>query len=505
MLRRLAEKSGIVFAIVFTWKVLLLLATAQPVPNNDAFFYDGPVVNFLLNGSYCNPSLVNALPISGGEVFSAYPPLYQAVLLGWMSVFGTSAPSAMWLHVMLLGLFFLIVLGIFRRLQTPAVAVNLAGLFLFGITFHDRPDTVAHVFGVLGIWALLRGGRFVWLAAAAALLAFCASLQIGGVYLTCSSLLVLGYVWAGRRGFPWAATLALCLSLAGLILLVRFGFPQLWAGFQEHLSITPSLTNWRWPDLLGILKACRTAPAIFAVSALLSWALLQKGVKLSDIAGAPLAMLAVSGTVAALMIVMASLTKISPNTVHITNYLQPLVVGAFLGSGVFVRTVTPLGRALAGLFVALSLVTGVRAAGMSTWGVFCARDFGFAETRNQIRAEINTLPDGSTIIASSAYLYDLAGRTNLNLIHSDWPAAPEEGDWEPRTFAARKPARIIVTQFDFYRRFGATIEQLRTYPDLESLTMTNLATVRPPDSFPKFQRVVQHVSWAPVIVNLKWR
>ena len=86
MMRGLVKRPGLVFALVFAWKVALLVFTAQPVPANDSFFYDGPVVNLLLHGRYVNPALIQALPISGGEVFSAYPPLHQAALLGWMSV-----------------------------------------------------------------------------------------------------------------------------------------------------------------------------------------------------------------------------------------------------------------------------------------------------------------------------------------------------------------------------------------------------------------------------------
>src|ERR1700704_2843121 len=103
MLRRLTDRPGLVFLIVFAWKLALLVFTAQPIPANDSFFYDGPVVNFLLHGKYVNPSVVMAMPMSANEVFCAYPPLYQTVLLGWMSVFGTSALAAMWLHVVLFG------------------------------------------------------------------------------------------------------------------------------------------------------------------------------------------------------------------------------------------------------------------------------------------------------------------------------------------------------------------------------------------------------------------
>src|SRR5258706_15102524 len=107
-MKRLFARGGAVFALVFAWKAALLVFTAQPVPSNDAFFYDGPVVNFLLHGKYANPSLALALPISGLEVFCAYPPLYQVVLLAWMSLFGTSVMAAMVLHLVLFGVYLMI-------------------------------------------------------------------------------------------------------------------------------------------------------------------------------------------------------------------------------------------------------------------------------------------------------------------------------------------------------------------------------------------------------------
>ncbi len=92
----------LVFALVFAWKMALLVFTAQPVPANDSFFYDGAVVHYLLHGGYYNSSLGAAYPISGRELFSAYPPGYQLPLFLWMSVFGTSALAAMSLQLVFL-------------------------------------------------------------------------------------------------------------------------------------------------------------------------------------------------------------------------------------------------------------------------------------------------------------------------------------------------------------------------------------------------------------------
>ena len=512
MLRRLADRPGLVFLLVFAWKLALLVFTAQPVPANDSFFYDGPVVNLLLHGKYVNPSLIQALPISGGEVFSAYPPLHQAALLGWMSVCGTSALSAMWFHLVLIGIYMLIVLAILRRLQLPAHYISLAGLFLFSITFHDRPDTLAHGLGMLAIYSGVRfcteaaKPRLAWLAATFLLLAFCTSLQVGGVYFFCLTMMLVLAKWANQIKFPWAAAMGLLIALVGLGALVRFGFPHLWQGFQEHVRITPSVTGLRVPGAVELLKAARTAPAIFVISLLVLLAWVRRSSTFGEVAKSASARLCAAATFAALALIAASLLVLTPNTIHVANYLQPIIVGAFLGSGFLAQAAGRIARPILALFVACALVTSLRAAGMSTWGVLCARDVSYADAMTRLNSELDQTQAGQTVIVSAAYLYETAKRKNLRWVHSDWPEAPRaEANWEYHAFVKLKPARIIVTQFDYYRRFGRVIEELKNCPQLATLDMTNTARVPPPDAFPNWQRVIQHVSWAPVIVDLKWR
>src|ERR1700728_977377 len=189
------NRPWLVFALVFAWKIALFVFTAQPVPANDAFFYDGALIRHSLHGGYYNPCVAPAFPVSGTEVFSAYPPGYQLPLLAWMSVFGVSAFSAMALHITLFGLYLLVLLAIFRRLQTPAWCVNTAGVFLLLFTFHDRPDSFAHLLGMLGLYACVcsrrifgrgtesKAGIWTWLMAVFIVLGICSSLQIGTTYL----------------------------------------------------------------------------------------------------------------------------------------------------------------------------------------------------------------------------------------------------------------------------------------------------------------------------------
>src|SRR5204862_7930448 len=120
-------------------------------------FYDGLVVNYMSTGLYCTPTIALVLPISGNVVFSAYPPLYQGVLWAWMSVSGTNALSAAWLHLALFGFYSPAVLSIFRQMRVSATWVNLGCLFFLVNTFHDRPDTLAFALGTWSIYAWNRG------------------------------------------------------------------------------------------------------------------------------------------------------------------------------------------------------------------------------------------------------------------------------------------------------------------------------------------------------------
>ena len=88
-----------ILGLVLLWRIALLIFTAQPIPANDAFIFDGGIANWLKHGQYVNPCIEVGYPISGGQVFSIYPPVYQAALLVWMPMFGASALSMMAMHL----------------------------------------------------------------------------------------------------------------------------------------------------------------------------------------------------------------------------------------------------------------------------------------------------------------------------------------------------------------------------------------------------------------------
>jgi hypothetical protein len=63
-----------VFPAIVLWKFILIVGWQLPVRANDAYFFDGAVIHWLLHGGYFNPSITGLFPTSGTELFSAYPP-----------------------------------------------------------------------------------------------------------------------------------------------------------------------------------------------------------------------------------------------------------------------------------------------------------------------------------------------------------------------------------------------------------------------------------------------
>ena len=529
------NRPGWVFALVFAWKIALFLGAGQPVPANDAFFYDGAVVNRLLNGHYCNPALAAALPISGTDVFCAYPPLHQAALLGWMAVFGVSAWTAMTFHLALIGVYLLLLRALLRQVAAPDWAAVIAGWYVILLTFHDRPDTLAHVLGLAGVYAGLRWflrpagqpgtGVWIWGVVAAVTLAFTTSLQIGAIYYLLLALFVVGPALARRVRLPWAAMIVMTLAPVALVALVKFGYPHLWTGFLEHARQTPSFTGFRIPYPGEWLKVGRNAPAVLLVAILLPlwWrgrhrpapATTSPGVDMLSRQREAAAWLALATLLAGLAVVGACLLVLTANTVAIANYLQPLLVGCFLTGAAAAATVTTAvagatatwrtGRSFA-LLAGLALGS-VRAVGMSTWGVACAWDVGYTAAIHRVDTELTAQPEGTVVVLSSAYLYEAARHRNVRWLHSDWLVPARHDDVDPDLTGLRQfhPRRLLLTQFDYYRRYAPELAKLRTDPTLADLKITNLAKIPPPDAYPSLQRVVQHISWAPVVVELTWR
>lgn len=504
--------------LVFAWKIALFIFTAQPIPANDAFFYDGAVIHHLLHGGYYNPSVAQAFPVSGREVFSAYPPLYQVPLLAWMSVFGASALSAMALHLCLFGFYMFALFAILQRLQIPAWCVNAAGVFLLGFTFHDRPDSLAHLLGMLAIYACVRsrkllgrgaasGAVWVWLMALFIVLAFCTSLQIGGIYFLVVSFATLTACQMDKEPAPFLPMSLMVVVPVALVLIVKLALPRAWAGFMENVHQTPFITGLRVAHWQEGAKIVRTVPGILVVAVLLPISWFKQHHDFESDTGRRYEIILLAAFLPALGIVAASLTLLSPNTVAIANYLQPVIVACYLGACASLFAGQPWLRAQIICLVPAMLLVSVRAVGMTTWGVACAADVGYAAAVQRVETELAGEPPGYKVVMSSAFLYGAAKHGKLTLIHSDW-MTPANGDSrvsDTEALLHLEPQKMILTQYDYYRRFEAVLDRVKTDPSLAAIQVANTARTKPPDAIQSLRQVVQHVSWAPVIVNLSWR
>ncbi len=506
-----------VFSLVLVWKVALLALTTQPVPANDAFFYDGPVVNYLLHGKYVNPALARTLPISGTEVFSAYPPLYQAVLFVWMSLFGTSAVSAMVFHLLLFGCYSLVLLAILVRLAVPTRWIHLGSAFLFVITFHDRPDSLAHLLGMLAVYGWVRSVNrpetdspsnnlgWRWFMAWCAVLCVCTSLQVGTVYLCLLWLCTSASAILRARPFP-AWPLLATVVVPGLILVgIMLFAPRWWAGFLEHARATPSLTGLRVPSINDALKIVRTVPGVLAAGAYLGWLVGQRKF-LALCTAHPAGTVAMASTLTALAIVTVCAFLWSPNMVQMAGYLQPIVVACVLACISAASPSVGVMRRVEAITLALACLGSIRAFGMTTWGTACAVDVGYRKAMEIVRRQLAEVKPGNAVVISSAYLYESARQKSIQWVHSDWAGKFERGkrDQELQWLVELRPAKMILTQFDFYRRYEPVLTALKRSGVDVGTRVANTAKVRAPDSYRLWQRVVQHISWAPVIVEFEW-
>jgi hypothetical protein len=369
---------------------------------------------------------------------------------------------------------------------------------------------------------------FTWATVACVILSLATGLQIGALYFLLIWLGMLVTAVLEKEPFPVVPMFVSGLVPIALIALVIFGFPHLWKGFLEHARQTPSLTGLRVPHMAEILKALRTAPGILSVVALVPW-WLKVRTKLQAAGQGALWLVTLSCSLATATIVIASLFVLTPNSVFFVGYLQPLIVGCALGmlavlygasaenktsatgDNAAVSLPNPLytkrTRWAVALFLTLAAVGSIRAIGMSTWGVLCARDFGYAKATQRVAMDLRDCSQGSTVVLSSAYLYEAARHDKIRWLHSDWLAPARRGgsSTDLESLINLKPCKIILTQFDYFRRFETVLAQLKESKELAHLEVVNTTGIRSPDSFPSLQKVVQHISWAPVVITLTWR
>ena len=296
-----------------------------------------------------------------------------------------------------------------------------------------------------------------------------------------------------------------------IVAAIKSGRPDLWAGFMEHAGQTPSFTNWRWPAPGDLIKMARTIPAILFIAVVLVWRwrgrAFTRPTASSHGEDARPALLLGSGMLIAAGLSLAVLSLFAADWVLMLAHFQPLIVGVFLM--LETRRQTTPHRWLMPVFAGMVLLVSVRAIGMSIWGTACSLDVSYSAALQLVRAELDHTPPGSTSVMSTAFLYEAAKYPRLRLIHEDWThrihEEPAKFNWDTLALIKLKPANLVLTQFDFYRRYQPRLAELATMPELVTFKIINTAHVRAPDSFPRFRQVVQHVSWAPVIVEFDWK
>jgi hypothetical protein len=500
-----------ILGLVVLWRVALLVFTAQPIPANDAAFFDTAMVNWYLHGAYVNPGLSVVFPISGHEIYAAYPPLYQGALLVWMKLFGTTVISAMALHVALFAVAAFLVMRLVMKIFPATTNYALVPLLLFALTFDDRPEGLAHNFGLLsllGVARMLGAGANGRLVLGIALALFCTlytSVIVGALYFG-TGFMAVTFTWLRQRKlFSFAPFVVATLLFAVVTLIIAKTQPLWWAGFQENARQTPVLAvGFRVPTVLELLKLIRTAPVFLLALALLPFLFAKRRVILAN-EGAWLPLLA-GVFITGWGLLIADMTLLAANYVGYILFIQLLLAAGLLALSE--HFAAPLRRGLRVALVGCVLLASVRAVGMTTWGAACAWKNSCAHTHQALLAEFAPFAQtNSAVIVSSAYVYTALEANVKNPVHSDWYF--DRANWTNNAdlngFIALQPKKLVLVQFDYYRAFAPLLERLRAQPGLVDITVHDAAQVRTPDANPSLQRVLQHISWAPVIVDLEWK
>lgn len=500
-----------IFGLVLLWRVLLLVFTVQPIPANDAFFFDGPVRNWIMHGHYYNPSIVGVFPISGGQVFSAYPPLYQGALTVWMLVFGTSIIAAMALHLGLFAASGLITLLIVRKFYPAAIHYALVAWFFWGFTFGDRPESLAHVFGLMALLLTVKNyspgptWRISLITGGVLLLALYTSVIVGTLYFGIA-LVTTGLGWLVRRKlmlfvpFVFGATLFVAITFA-----IAKTEPLIWAGFLENARQTPLLAvGFHRPTGDNLIKLVHAAP-VFLLAGLFvplaikrrrelfngqeSWPFLQAGI-----------------FVFGWVLLALSLTILSPYYGGYVMFAQIILAAGLL---VLNERFSLLGqRCLRWCLVGCVLLGTMRTIGMTTWGAACAVENSYWRTQQILQVELIPFTRNNTpVVVSSAFLYQAQTLGVRVPVYADWffDRSNPAPDTNLASLRKLRPTKMVLTQFEYYRGLVQVLDKLRQHSDQVEIRVRDLSRVRTPDSIPAMQRVVPHISWAPVIVDLDWK
>jgi hypothetical protein len=253
------------------------------------------------------------------------------------------------------------------------------------------------------------------------------------------------------------------------------------------------------PDLV---KLVRTAPLFLLALIFLPFAFVRR----KQLVGETWLFLAVGVFVMGWATLFLTMTLIAPDYVKYVVYAQIiLAAGLLVGAA---KLFPPKKSPMRCLILACVILVSIRAVGMTTWGAACAWKNSYWQTQKTLQAELKPFVNSnSPVVISSAFLYRAQTMGVRHPIHSDWyydrvnyaPNADFDG------LVKLHPSKLVLTQFDYYRGFTGLLDKLRKHPELVSVNVRDETRVRTPDSNPALQRVVQHISWAPVIVDLKWK
>ena len=498
-----------VLGLVLLWRLGLFLFTAQPIPSNDAFLFDGGVANWIKHGQYVNHCLSQAFPISSGKVFSLYPPLYQVALLLWMLLFGAGTLSIMAMHLVMFFMGALMVVLIVRGFFPKGVQYGLAVAFLLILTFNDRPEDLAHILGLGSLWLVGRQistpGKNLPVMLGLCLLLLLTlytSIIVGAVYFGTGFIACAASWLHWRRIFLFIPFFAAAVLFFVIVLWVIEFHPLWWQGFLENSHKTPAAEGFRIPNILDLIKLVRAAPVFLLALAVFPWIYARR----KELPPETWLYLLVGAGVMGVTTLILSMTVISPNYVGYTHYLQIILAAGLLA--LVARLWPQGGTSLRVLLAVCLIVVSIRAVGMTTWGVACAWKNSYGHTREELRTELAPFTTSdSPVMISSAFLYSASEFGVRRPIHSDWyyDRALTAPDADYQGITSLRPTKLVLTQFDYYRGFIEILNQLRQHPDLVSVRVRDLSAMRTPDSIPSLQRVIQHVSWAPVIVDLDWK
>ena len=510
----LSRSAPLVFGLVLVWRVLLLVFTVQPIPSSDCFGYDGGVINYLHGGRYCNPSMSLDFPISGRDVYATYPPVYQGVLFLWMKLFGAGLVSAMVLHLVLFAISGWIALAIIRQFFPASSGGGLVAWLFFGFTFVDRPESLGYVFGLGSFWLVARQlsePAFRPGIALALLLALWLGLYtsvIVGAYFFAVGFLacVVACRWEWRQNWHWFAPFFGAAALFGLVTICIIKFePLWWAGFLENARQQPAMSlGFHVPQFIAIVKLVRTTPVFLLALAVLPLLV----VRWREVVSQPSAWLAlcIGIFVTGWGLLAVSVTLLSPTYVFFAAFSQILLAAGLLA---LVEQYSPgRGRWLRAGLLACALLVSVRALGISTWGAASAWKNSYQSTQTILRQELQPyVATDQPVLLSSAFLYGAADLGVKNPVNCDWYFDHAHWTNNAQTAALERlcPPKLVLTQFDYYRSFKPLIGQLRQHPERVDIHVHNFANLPVPDAIPSLERVVQHISWAPVIVDLAWK